>query len=61
MDNSINTIRELPQGLGMALAQNSRALAGYACLTEQQKLDVIKRAKAASSKEEMQDIVSRLY
>lgn len=60
MDINSSTIRELPQGLGMALAQNSRALAAYAGLSEPLKLDVIKRAKEASSKEEMQRIVNTL-
>lgn len=60
MDINSSTIRELPQGLGMALAQDSRALAAYAGLPESLKLDVIKRAKEASSKEEMQRIVNNL-
>ncbi len=55
-----NKIRELPQGLGMALAQNSRALMNYAALSEQQKQSVIAKAKSASSKEEMQSIISKL-
>lgn len=56
----MDQIRELPQGLGMALAQNSRALMAYANLTESQKLSVISRAKAVDSKEDMQNIVEGL-
>ncbi|MGN0695968.1 MAG: hypothetical protein ACI4J5_04285 [Oscillospiraceae bacterium] len=56
----MDKIRELPQGLGMALAQDSRALMAYANLSEAQKLSVISRAKAADSKEAMQSIVDGL-
>lgn len=56
----MDKIRELPQGLGMALAQDSRALMAYAKLSEPQKLSVISRAKAADSKEAMQSIVDGL-
>lgn len=56
----MDKIRELPQGLGMALAQDSRALMAYAKLSESQKLSVISRAKAADSREAMQNIVDGL-
>ncbi len=56
----MDKIRELPQGLGMALAQDSRALMAYANLSEAQKLSVISRAKAADSKEAMQSIIDGL-
>lgn len=56
----MDKIRELPQGLGMALAQDSRALMAYANLSEAQKLSVISCAKAADSKEAMQSIIDGL-
>ncbi|MGN1415213.1 MAG: hypothetical protein ACI4XF_00075 [Oscillospiraceae bacterium] len=56
----MDKIRELPQGLGMALAQDSRALMAYAKLSESQKLSVISRARAADSKEDMQRIIEGL-
>ncbi|MCI5750904.1 MAG: hypothetical protein SOU50_00200 [Oscillospiraceae bacterium] len=56
----MDKIRELPRGLGMALAQDSRALMAYAGLSEARKLSVISRARAVDSKEDMQRIIDGL-
>ena len=50
----------LPQGLGMALAQNSAALNRYQTLSDAEKNELIEKAKNASSKKEMENLVSSL-
>ena len=50
----------LPQGLGMALAQNSAALNLYQTLSDAEKNELIEKAKNASSKKEMENLVSSL-
>ena len=50
----------LPLGLGMGLIGNEAAMDSYAGLTEAKKEELILRCKAASTKEEMQEIVDSL-
>ncbi len=51
---------ELPQGFGMALAQNEAAMRGFERLTEPEKQAVLQRAHAVRSKAEMRRLVSDL-
>jgi 2,3-bisphosphoglycerate-independent phosphoglycerate mutase len=52
--------KELPLGLGMALAQNENAMRRFEALGEEEKQAVIDRARAVSSKREMESLVSGL-
>ncbi|MDD3243389.1 MAG: hypothetical protein PHD32_06685 [Eubacteriales bacterium] len=54
VDNSI------PQGLSMALAQDPNALQAFSALSPLARQDVITHARAITSKEEMQALVSTL-
>lgn len=59
-DNVLSGPAGMPVGLSMILAQDKGAMDRYAGMTEAQKEDVILRAKAAASREEMERIVSSL-
>ena len=48
----------VPQGFGMALAQNEQAVNAYAMMTKEQKDAVLTRARNAKSRAEMRQIVS---
>lgn len=50
----------LPQGLGMALAQNTQAMAYFSALSPQEKEQVIDRTRQIRSREEMRAFVSQL-
>lgn len=50
--------KELPLGFGFALAQNPEAMKKFANLPEPQQAEILQRAHAASSKDEMQMIVN---
>jgi hypothetical protein len=52
--------RELPLGLRMALAQNEHAMRRFEALGREEKQAVIDRARAVSSKREMESLVSGL-
>lgn len=51
---------EIPVGLSMAFAENLRAMERFSNMDEQDRRDVIERAKHANSKQEMRGIVSEL-
>ena len=51
---------EIPLGLGMALAQNQRAMAIFSGLDESERQGIIDRTHNISSKEEMQEFVESL-
>lgn len=51
---------EVPIGFGMALAQNEKAVNAYAMMTKEQKQDILKKAHAARSENEMRQLVSDL-
>lgn len=51
---------EMPLGLGMALAQNPKAMQKFANLTENKKQEIIQGTHTVSSKEEMQQYVERI-
>lgn len=51
---------EIPMGLGMALAQNRRAMNYFAGLSKEQQQKIINHTDKISSKEEMQSYVNAL-
>ena len=53
-------MEELPQGLGMALAQHPEAMARFAGLSEEEQQAIIDGAHAVRSKQEMQAYVENL-
>lgn len=56
----MDPLRELPLGLGMALAQNERALRRFSALPETQKQQFLARTHEVSSKSEMRALVDSL-
>ena len=52
--------REMPEGLGMALAQNPAAMNRFASLPRAQQQRIIERTHSIHSKEEMQAFVRAL-
>lgn len=50
----------IPLGLGMALAQNTRAMRTFASMSEEQRKQVIEGAHHVNSKAEMRAYVSKL-
>lgn len=55
-----NPLKDLPLGLGLALAQNTKALDAFSGMTEQQKKEIIKKTHSIQSKQEMQAFVNSL-
>ena len=51
---------DIPLGLGMALAENLRAMEDFAWLSETHKRQIIEQTHSISSKEEMRSFVSSL-
>ena len=51
---------DIPLGFGFALAQNPAAMRQFSTLPESQMAVYLQRARAASSKDEMQALVSEL-
>ena len=58
-DNFINGAG-IPLGLGMALAQNNKAMAVFSGLNEDERQGVIDRTHNIDSKEEMREFVDSL-
>ncbi len=57
---SINPMRELPMGLGMALMQNTEAMNRFSAMTKEQQQQVIEHTKVIRSKQEMKQFVDSL-
>jgi hypothetical protein len=51
---------KVPIGFGLALAQNTAAMNRYAHLTEQQKQDILNKARGVRSEKEMYALVASL-
>ena len=49
-----------PIGFGMALAMNEPAMAAYATMTQEQKQDILNKARKAGSEQEMHQTVSSI-
>lgn len=62
MDNPNNFVNGygIPMGFGMALAQNSRAMAYFSSLSEEQRKSIIDGTHSINSKQEMQSYVNNL-
>lgn len=52
--------KEMPLGLGMALAQNKQALFYFSRLDEASQQELISRVHSVNSKEEMKEFVEKL-
>ena len=52
--------KEMPIGLGMALAMNPEAMQKFSLLTEGQKQEIISGTHAVGSREEMQQYVEKI-
>lgn len=52
--------KEIPMGLGMALAQNLTAMEKFAALPDSKKAEIIGGAHSVSSKEEMRRYVENI-
>lgn len=55
---NISNASDIPIGLGMALAQNSSAMATFSSLSQQEQQQIIQQTHSIQSKEEMQSFVS---
>lgn len=51
---------KVPIGFGMALAMNEPAMAAYATMTQEQKQDILNKARKAGSEQAMHQIVSSI-
>lgn len=56
----MNYLEQFPVGFSMALAENSYALQEFAAMQPQQREALIERARAATSREEMESIVGSI-
>ena len=56
----MDAMRDLPLGLGMALAQNTQALNAFAAMPQDQQQRVIQHTHTIRSKQEMQAYVNSL-
>ncbi len=57
---SIDPLKELPLGLGMALAKNVEAMNRFSAMSKQQQQQIIEHTKVINSKQEMQQYVNSL-
>lgn len=58
--NEVNPMRDLPMGLGMALAQNPEAMNRFAMLSPEEQSQVVNGTHAVRSKQEMQAYVNKI-
>ena len=56
----MDPLKELPLGLGMALAQNPAAMQSFTAMSAQQQRQVVEHTHAIRSKQEMQQYVNGL-
>ena len=56
----MDATRDLPLGFGMALAQNTAALQRFGALSRAEQREIINRAEAVRSKQEMDALVAQL-
>lgn len=57
---SIINNNEIPQGLGMALAENLDAMNRFCNMTEPERQEIINQSRNVGSKQEMRNLVSCL-
>ena len=58
MDNKSTGKVEMPVGMAMAMALRSDAIDAFESLTEERKREYIRRARAATSADEMRSVVA---
>ena len=56
----MNSFNEIPQGLGMALSRNEKAMNTFSVLSEEEKHRVIDLSRSVRSKSEMNRLVDKL-
>lgn len=56
----MENFQEMPLGLAFQMSMNEQAMENYARMTDEEKANVLERAKNAKSKAEMQGIVADL-
>ena len=56
----MNSFNEIPQGLGMALSRNEKAMNTFSVLSEEEKRRVIDLSRSVRSKSEMNRLVDKL-
>lgn len=59
--NSSQPFEELPAGLAMAFAQDTKALVRFTNLSSEQQDEIIRRAKNVKSRDEMRRLVGSIY
>lgn len=56
----MNYLNEMPQGFGMALSRNEKAMNNFSILSEEEKRRVIDLSRSVRSKSEMKRIIGKL-
>ena len=56
----MNSFNEIPQGLGMALSRNEKAMNTFSVLSEEEKRRVIDLSRSVRSKSETNRLVDKL-
>ncbi len=56
----MNSFNDIPQGFGMALSRNEKAMNTFSVLTEEEKRRVIDLSRSVRSKAEMSRLVDKL-
>lgn len=56
----MNSFNDIPQGFGMALSRNEKAMNTFSALTEEEKRRVIDLSRSVRSKAEMSRLVDKL-
>lgn len=56
----MENFKEIPMGLAFQMAMNEKAMENFACMTDEEKRQVLEAARSTKSKEEMESIVEDL-
>lgn len=59
-NNNLLNSNEIPQGLGMALAENMEAMQRFGGMGEKERQSFVNRSRSVNSKQEMRSLVSEL-
>lgn len=52
--------KEMPMGLAFQMSMNEKAMENFACMTDEEKRQVLEAARSTKSKAEMESIVADL-
>lgn len=58
--SNVKNSREMPVGLAFQLAMNEEAMEGFSNMSSEQKQQVVAKARAAKSKNEIREIVDSI-